>query len=874
MDVLLGGLDVRGTAGASLDSVLLARLEAASGAALMPPPRNVRQHFAQAVARQATVRCDALKALERSGADVHVSVAELQSLKAAAEIVVAWWLLPLLLPDVGVPLAKRVKWAVGSAANEPDEDANNANNDNDKARRDLRLLAVLNWMRSLFSVPFVQGFAREQHLTDVCAGYLQLCHAPGFWQGSKDELKRVRASFMSLLNALPVDVVLDALLPLATPASPSWVCAGAGALLSQSLLRPNGVAALLTLLLDKPDARGAHGVLDRAAVLVTSVPRSHRADPSTYYRALCKQQLVGCFRSPNEAVRRCVSMCVERLMRQDDVTVCSELLDPIAEPLWHWQAWDERRIDWAVADVALLVLPCGGGGAAAEAFWSWFARRCSRHVFLLACTLSRVAASRLREPVTQLLEAALRLPEPRSTRAMLFSMLLDPALEATDCARQWDWAAGPTGGIVSVARVGAANASRDWEHECATLCRALTRAPRGVIGDLFAEALTGACVTATNARDEARRMCMLRLSMELLESLPDRLLDDAVQVLVVLKALLATCADDELLAMILAVLSAVLQSKKAKFERHHEPLVTDLVPLLEGIHTTAPQLLAQSAALRAAIRDPNAAWRARLSSQRSNNNNDDSDDDDIGGVDRAEAFASALRDMGDPLLPVRAHGLIAMRKLILAKDSVALANLPQLMGALRQALRNDESYVFLGAVQALAALGDVCPHDALPVLVADYHDPSLGEDARLKIGEAAVLIAQRCGETLPVFAPQLMDCFLRGIRDPVAAVRASSLSNIGFMCEILHWALHPYICELVLAVKSVLQSEHDILVRRAAVVVLALVICGLGADVFALVRGQIGDVVRALAALEHDSDDLVRIHAREALAELNEAASQ
>jgi hypothetical protein len=223
-------------------------------------------------------------------------------------------------------------------------------------------------------------------------------------------------------------------------------------------------------------------------------------------------------------------------------------------------------------------------------------------------------------------------------------------------------------------------------------------------------------------------------------------------------------------------------------------------------------------------------------------------------LDSSRAFATALQNLSDPLLPVRAHGLVMLRKLVLSKDSATLANMARVMDALRAQLRHEDSYVFLGAVQALSALGDVCCQQTVPVLCADFNDASLTDDVRLKIGECCVLIAQRSGQMLPVIAPQFFSCFLRGVRDASASIRASSFSNIGFMCEIL---------------RCVLQTERDVLVRRAAVVVFALIIRGLGDDVAALVRDELRDMVSVLIALEAgDVDELVRIHARDALSEL------
>jgi hypothetical protein len=886
---LLGDVGLAGTSVTDLDALLATLLRQDVG--YQGGASDVRFTFAQRVAVHTTALCQALREHRSEEGGAQISLSDLQLVKRALEVVAAFWVLPMLLNDVGVALSKRVKCLTllhGKARPQqpPPE------------RADLQLLVALNWMRSLLTVPFVAALVRERHLTDIIAGYLQLCHAPGCWKGTREELRKVEGTFRSFLGTLDVADVIENLLALMGPSSAPWLVKRVGALLSQSLLRPQGVAALLSLLLDIPEARSAPGVLDRTCVLVTSLPRSHNHAPSAYYQQLC-QQLAPCFRSSNDAVKRCVAMCVERLMRQDEATVMEHLLDGLAAPLVQVAAFSEARVDWAVADLSLLAIPCGGGGSVAEAFWTWF-QKCVRNVLLLACTV-RGSASRLREPVAALLHSALRLSEPRLARAMVKCMLLDPGIAAES---NFVWRLGETGGAVLVATTEAQ--PRLWELECSVTCEALVHCGGSLFGDVFAEALSQAygahspqqhpggfvvCVciyippTPYRFWFPARTAMMMHLAAELLEH-PDKLLEDAIQVFVVLRTLLESCRDEELLLALLSIVSAVLSSG-AKLQQHQQVidfstafflqnsyllyvsqvLVTDLVPALEALQTESAELHAQAAALRAQILDPAAHWRLASAVGGSDATAD-------GDIDSHRAFTTALQDLSDPLLPVRAHGLVALRKLVLSKDRVTMANIPRVLEVLKAQLRHEDSYIFLGAVQALSALGDVCTQQTVPVLCADFLDPLLPDDVRLKIGECCVLVAQRSGQMLPVIAPRFFDCFLRGVRDASPAIRASSLSNIGCMCETLRWALHPYIHEVVFAVRCVLQTELDVLVRRAAVVVFSLVIRGMGDEVAALVRGELSEMVSVLSVLEAgDSDDLVRIHARDASAELHRALS-
>lgn len=59
-----------------------------------------------------------------------------------------------------------------------------------------------------------------------------------------------------------------------------------------------------------------------------------------------------------------------------------------------------------------------------------------------------------------------------------------------------------------------------------------------------------------------------------------------------------------------------------------------------------------------------------------------------------------------------------------------------------------------------------------------------------------------------------MPIFLAGCRDPDPLVRASALSNLAELCELLHYALLPYLEEIVSCVQSLLQSDTTLEVRR------------------------------------------------------------
>lgn len=127
-------------------------------------------------------------------------------------------------------------------------------------------------------------------------------------------------------------------------------------------------------------------------------------------------------------------------------------------------------------------------------------------------------------------------------------------------------------------------------------------------------------------------------------------------------------------------------------------------------------------------------------------------------------YQRALKLLQDPLLPVRAHGLLLLRELVAVRagttpHEAVHALEPAIRDMFLQAVQDDDSYVFLNAVQGLAALANSFGADVLRALVRVYADGLQGVgagtitsqdiDVRLRVGEALGQVIRRCGETLP-----------------------------------------------------------------------------------------------------------------------------
>ena len=203
------------------------------------------------------------------------------------------------------------------------------------------------------------------------------------------------------------------------------------------------------------------------------------------------------------------------------------------------------------------------------------------------------------------------------------------------------------------------------------------------------------------------------------------------------------------------------------------PALHDIFLLLEPL-TKHP-----SESLRPLAREARMVLTARLASTSSSL---ESPSSKKSGVDNDEdpktVYQKALTLLQDPLLPVRAHGLLLLRQLASSKapspkDPTKLtpvldpALVPGILSIFLQSIQDEDSYIYLNAVQGLAAMVDGFGREVLKGLVADYVKGldgvgagalDQGEvDMRVRIGEALGQVVRRCGEALPSYGTPLVD---------------------------------------------------------------------------------------------------------------------
>ena len=195
------------------------------------------------------------------------------------------------------------------------------------------------------------------------------------------------------------------------------------------------------------------------------------------------------------------------------------------------------------------------------------------------------------------------------------------------------------------------------------------------------------------------------------------------------------------------------------------------------------------------------------------------------GEENSSRFQQVLVEAEDHEIPVRGHGLSSLARLVTTGDRETLTHSPRLLGIFKDALNHSDSYIYLPAIGGLVALASREPLKVLNILCEGYAlfsrsqppqnrnkvDKETGElnkkrgnvsegsgrkevsvELRLKLGEALVRVTRECGELLSHYSDNLLAAVLSNVRDPHPLVRASALSNLADICQLLGHSFSRY----------------------------------------------------------------------------------
>uniref|UniRef100_A0A0W0FZR1 Uncharacterized protein n=1 Tax=Moniliophthora roreri TaxID=221103 RepID=A0A0W0FZR1_MONRR len=280
--------------------------------------------------------------------------------------------------------------------------------------------------------------------------------------------------------------------------------------------------------------------------------------------------------------------------------------------------------------------------------------------------------------------------------------------------------------------------------------------------------------------------------------------------------------------------------------------------------------------------------------------------------DSRTTYQHALKLLQDPILPVRAHGLLLLRQLVTSSSQGSKPLDPALVPAIQdifmQSVQDNDSYIFLNAVQGLAALVDRFGASVLKHMVQNYtrgltemHGGDMTQqevDIRLRVGEALAAVVRRCGSTLGTHGIDIVPSLLLVLRsrDSPTTLKTSSLSLLAECQRTYPLVLLPYFVDLSEGILDLLQVETSRSsdteavmddqptskntkfppLRRAALHFLSLLLKGtteqiydssFGKEVFSKELIQRAKIILSYVS-DTDVDTVVKVMGREALEQL------
>uniref|UniRef100_A0A8C9QTQ1 Transport and golgi organization 6 homolog n=1 Tax=Spermophilus dauricus TaxID=99837 RepID=A0A8C9QTQ1_SPEDA len=238
-----------------------------------------------------------------------------------------------------------------------------------------------------------------------------------------------------------------------------------------------------------------------------------------------------------------------------------------------------------------------------------------------------------------------------------------------------------------------------------------------------------------------------------------------------------------------------------------------------------------------------------------------------------EQFQELLLSAYDPQIPARAAALRTLSCWIEQREAKALESQEQLLKIFLENLEHEDSFVYLSAIQGVALLSDVYPEKILVDLLAQYDSgkEKYTPETRMKVGEVLMRIVRALGDMVSKYREPLIHTFLRGVKDPDGMHRASSLANLGELCQHLDFLLGPVIHEVTTCLIAVAKTDHEVQVRRAAIHVIVLLLRGLSQKATEVLRDVLKDLYHLLKhVVRLESDDVAKLHAQLALEELDE----
>ncbi|XP_069724318.1 transport and Golgi organization protein 6 homolog [Phaenicophaeus curvirostris] len=927
-----------------------------------------------------------LLCLKRPPGPAGPSLAQAAALRRALSAAAGLGLAPLLPPGVGPP------GALGPAAPGP---------------RGPRLRAAAAALAELAALPHTGPPLLARHLGVLLAGLALLGHGPAaHTQGvSEAERAQCREALRDILDRVYQPLAVQELLILqgrpkqspppspgeetkpALVRAPAWLRRLCGQLLSERLLRPNGVQAVVRGVMEGTGGgAGAEAAAvdwrkcDAVAKVLASCPQQCLS-LEDYYGLVCPQILDLLHIQDKLTARQFQRVATTTLLtmaKEHPQLAEKHLLQPLLAPLLRCREAAELAVEDLPAGT-ILVTEAELGSCVEDVLKVYVVGNDSSSLLLGSLqsvlgvvfslySFAKQNVSYLRSPCQEILLWFLEKSEREVSLAVLEGFVgLNSSVHTLH--PQCQFRAGSEGGAVIAVKETISDEDEALYQKVSleqchveTLVELLSHCQKsGLAGDFFIHCLKA--LTRVAAEDEAdlnstvvpggsfleleqyhtrqrKKLLVLQLVATLCENISDTIFTDVAQVEEFVAATLqracvspargpGAAAEAQTLAMAMGLVAAMLGGA-VQLQSSDFAVLKRLVPLLEELSHTYPEPLTQELAtdLRIAICTHGACSATTLGAaadvvlgkkpgtgaqgpagapdtapcpeagqapprhshinpsapgERSEEQSACHKPDATGPAPAPCADSPApdklqelLLSAYDPQPPSRAAALRCLANLITQRDPEALRLQEKLLQVFLENMQHEDAFVYLSAIQGVALLSSEYPEQILPVLLARYRCPAQGtEDAaaaitRMKLGEVLMRVTRALGDMVFKHRESLIQAFLLGARDPDSALRASSLSNLGELCQHLGFQLGSIIQEVASCLTAIAKTDPKAEVRRAAVHVVVLLLRGLSEKATEVLRDVLRDLYRLLKhVVAAEPDGATVLHAQLALEELD-----
>ncbi|XP_068116227.1 transport and Golgi organization protein 6 homolog isoform X2 [Hyperolius riggenbachi] len=883
-----------------------------------------------------------------------LSIAQQKTVQSALQFVVSMGICPYLLPGIGLPLQHRSEFGA-LVCSMVSCDLSQVRT----RRLYVTCTALLEVSRhlSLGSLLFTQ------HLGDVMAGLCQLGYCPikpKTEQGSEGKTKSLteaeriqcKEALRKLLEQLYQPLVIRELLILqggprqgARPAgapspaqrapAPAWLRRLSGQLLSERLMRANGVQAVVRGILEGAGVGAAGGreaeaaasnwkKCDAVAKILASCPQQSLS-VDEYYQKVCPQILDLLHIQNTLTARQFQRVATETFLKivRDQPHLGEKLLmQPMLEPLLRCTAPPtdptsgetlvaESELSLCVEDIVKVFVV---GNDATPSILN-FTRQVLSTVFSLYC-FSRQNVSHLRSPCQDILLWFLEKSDRESAVSALMGLsgieAFTPPLPPHCHIRP-----GSLGGATIVFQTQQSEDEDDalyekvswdqWRLQC--LVDLLSENPgTGLAADFFLSCLKRLTPitagedgieyspsSADSLLDIERKLTLCHQAQEkqlqllqvlsvLCERISDSIFTDVQQVVEFVTVTLGRACTSldaaeggtvasQTLSMAMGLIAAMLGVEELTSSDFSH--LKRLLPVLENVSQAHPEAVIQELAsdLRITIATHcavplthTAQDTDKMEAKQQKERQVTCDTQDI---------QELLKSAQDTDVPTRAAALRTLTRLLELRRPKVMEHKEQLMKLFLDNLEQDDSFVYLSAIQGIGVLSGYIPDRVLPVLLSQYdclqsNKKALSSETRMKVGEALMRCTRTLGDTVLSHKDALIHAFLRGARDPDSSLRASSLSNLGELCQQLHFSLGPIIHEVSSCLSAMARTDPEAQVRRAAIHVVVLLLRGLSTQATQVLRDVLLDLYRLLKyVVQCESDSVSVLHAQMGLEELD-----